>query len=49
MSSKKNYRDSLSLDFVKNEIKKISGTQFDPNISNAFLDILNNHYDENTK
>lgn len=45
MTSKRIYRDSLSLDFVKNEIKKISGTQLDPNISNAFLDLLENDYD----
>ncbi len=46
MTSKRTYRDPLSLDIVKAEIEKCSGTQFDPEIAKVFLDILNNHYDE---
>lgn len=46
MTSKRTYRNSLPLDFVKEEIKKCSGTQFDPEIANIFLDILNNDYQE---
>ena len=46
MTSRRTYRDSLSIDVVKEEIKKNKGTQFDPNIADVFLDILNNHYDE---
>ena len=46
MTSKRTYRDSLPLDIVKKEIEKNKGTQFDPNIADKFLDILNNHYNE---
>jgi len=46
MTSKRSYRDALSLDIVKEEITKCSGTQFDPQIANAFLEILNNQYEE---
>lgn len=46
MTSKRSYRDSLDLNFVKLEIKNCSGTQFDPKIAKLFLNILNNHYDE---
>lgn len=40
MTSKRSYRDSLPLDIVREEIIKNSGTQFDPEIARAFLDIL---------
>lgn len=46
MTSKRSYRDSLSLDIVKQEFEKNKGTQFDPKLANLFLDILNNHYNE---
>ena len=46
MTSKRTYRDSLDLDFVKEEIQKNRRIQFDANIADVFLDILNNHYDE---
>jgi len=46
MTSKRSYRDSLDLEFVKNEIKSNSGSQFDPKIAEAFLDILENEPDE---
>ena len=46
MTSRRTYRDPLSLDVVKAEIESCSGTQFDPEIAKVFLDILNNHYDE---
>ena len=46
LTSKRTYRNSLPLDFVKEEIKKCSGTQFDPEIAGIFLDILNNDYQE---
>ena len=46
MTSRRSYRDSLPQDVVKAEIEKNKGTQFDPNIVNVFLDILNNHYSE---
>ncbi len=44
MTSKRTYRNSLSIDIVKEEIEKNKGTQFDPQIANAFLDILNTEY-----
>ena len=46
MTSKRTYRDSLDLDFVKEEIEKNRRLQFDPQIADVFLDILKNHYDE---
>ena len=46
MSSKRAYRDAISIEVVKEEIKKCSGTQFDPTMAEAFLNILNNKYDE---
>ncbi len=44
MTSKRTYRDALSLDVVKKEIKDCSGTQFDPEIAKVFIDILKNDY-----
>lgn len=46
MTSRRSYRDKLSIDFVKNEFIKSKGTQFDPNIVDIFLDILENNYGE---
>lgn len=46
MTSKRVYRDSLSIDIVISEIEKNKGTQFDPEIADAFLDILKNNYSE---
>ena len=46
MTSKRTYRNSLSLDVVKAELEKFKGTQFDPECADAFLDILNNNYDK---
>lgn len=49
MTSKRTYRNSLPIDIVTSEILKNRGTQFDPNITDTFLDILNNHYEEISK
>jgi len=46
MTSKRAYRDPLPLDIVKAEFEKNKGTQFDPQIADVFLGILNNNYDE---
>lgn len=46
MTSKRSYRNALPLDVVRNEILKCSGTQFDPELAIAFLDILEHNYDE---
>ena len=46
MTSRRSYRDSMPIDIVKAEIEKNKGTQFDPNIADVFLNILNNNYNE---
>ena len=46
MTSKRVYRDSLPLNVVINEFRRCRGTQFDPEIDDVFLDILENHFDE---
>ena len=46
MTSRRVYRDSLPIDVVTQEIEKNKGTQFDPNIADAFLDILRNNYEK---
>ena len=43
---KRNYRNELSPEHIIEEIQRNKGTQFDPEIADVFLDILNNHYDE---
>lgn len=40
MTSRRAYRGALDLDYVKKEIEICSGTQFDPVIAKAFLNIL---------
>lgn len=42
MTSKRAYRDSLGIDVAKSELEKNIGTQFDPEICRAFLEILEN-------
>lgn len=46
MTSKRTYRDALPLDVVKSEFERYKGTQFDPQICDVFISILDNHYDE---
>lgn len=46
MTSKRSYRDFLPIDVVKEEIKKNSGTQFDPEIAEVFLKILDEQPEE---
>lgn len=46
MTSKRTYRDSLSMDTVISEFHRCKGTQFDPNITDVFLDILENDFDK---
>ena len=46
MTSRRVYRDSLPIDVVIEEIEKNKGTQFDPSVADAFLDILRNNYDK---
>ena len=46
MTSKRVYRDSLPLETVIEEFKRCRGTQFDPEIADLFVDILENDYEE---
>ena len=44
MTSRRSYRGALDINFVKEEIERCKGTQFDPKIADAFIEILNNEY-----
>ncbi len=46
MTSRRTYRDSLSMDIVIEEFERCKGTQFDPELADLFLDLLKNHLDE---
>jgi len=46
MTSRRSYRDSLDLEFVRNEISKNIGTQFDPEIAHCFLEIIDTEPNE---
>ena len=46
MTSRRSYRGPIDIEHVKEEIKRCEGTQFDPQIAEAFLDILNNDFDK---
>ena len=46
MTSRRSYRNALDLEFVKDEIQSCKGTQFDPKLADAFLDILENDFDK---
>ena len=46
MTSKRTYRDSLPMETVISEFKRCKGTQFDPGLTDVFLDILENHFDK---
>jgi len=46
MTSRRTYRDSLPIEVVISEFEKHRGTQFDPELTDAFLDILKNDFDK---
>ena len=46
MTSKRAYRDSMPIEKVISEFENCKGTQFDPKLTDLFLDILRNHFDE---
>lgn len=46
MTSKRSYRDEMDLEYVKNQIKEGTGTQFDPEVANVMLNILENRLDK---
>ena len=46
MTSRRSYRGPIYIEHVKEEIKRCGGTQFDSQIAEVFLDILNNDFDK---
>ena len=46
MISKRSYRDALSIDIAKEEIKRCAGTQFDPKLVDAFLSLFQTNYND---
>lgn len=46
MTSRRTYRDSLPISTVIEEFERCKGTQFDPELTDLFLDILKNHFDQ---
>lgn len=46
MTSRRTYRDALSIEKVLSEFENNKGTQFDPELTDIFLDILKNNYEE---
>lgn len=49
ITAKRPYKEASPIEFGISEIKKNSGTQFDPKLSELFLDCINNNMDEFTK
>lgn len=47
MTSERIYRKSLGIEYAISELKKNSGTQFDPHIADAFIEILKTRTTEN--
>ncbi len=46
MTSRRSYRGPIEVEHVKEEIKRCEGTQFDPQIAEVFIEILNNDFDK---
>lgn len=46
MTSRRSYRGPIDVGHVKEEIKRCEGTQFDPQIAEVFIEILNNDFDK---
>lgn len=46
MSSKRTYRNALPKEDIRNEFIKNAGLQFDKELSNVFIDILDNNYED---
>ena len=46
MTSRRTYRDSLPIETVISEFRRCKGSQFDPELTDLFLDILENHFDD---
>ena len=45
MTSKRIYKSYMSIDNIIDEFNKCKGTQFDPELTNAFIEILKNDYE----
>ncbi len=46
MTSRRSYRDELDLEYVKDTIIRYRKKQFDPEVADAFLNLLNNKFDK---
>lgn len=46
MTSVRPYRNALPIEIVKEEFRRCAGTQFDPEIANVFLSLLENEFDK---
>lgn len=46
MTSKRSYRDSLPMETVISEFERCKGSQFDPELTDIFLDILKNNFND---
>ena len=46
MTTRRTYRNSLPIEEVINEFEKGKGSQFDPKLTDVFLDILRNEYEK---
>lgn len=46
MSSRRTYRDKLELSNIIDEIEKNKGTQFDPEMADAFIEILKDNFEK---
>ena len=46
MTSRRSYRDEMDLEYVTNQIREGAGTQFDPEVANVMLNILENKVDK---
>ncbi len=46
MMSRRTYRDPLAKDYIISEFERCKGTQFDPEITDVFLNILRNKFQE---
>lgn len=46
MTSQRTYNIPMTIENVKAEFQRCSGTQFDPELVNVFLDILDNNYND---
>ena len=46
MTSRRSYRDALELQVVKDEFERCKGSQFDPQLAEVFLNILDNDFDK---